>query len=281
MAPFDLASQPEYSEVPETQRTQYWIKFAIGEHRRELGFLLKIAKLGRKPHQKDGQWFGWNNVMKHNVTQAAAIRTLCKALGYDKDEPHRTRAEAMEAYAFIHNPAIHLDKQAEKEEAGVDTKNFPKSERFTEIEQWTFEICSDALHEEVDFDSYFRIATSPSLFSEIAKANYLGSIIDNLKHMPFDQLLVYYIDALFDDSTLMAAHDRIERMEKRRPDLNADEDLTEDLGMRYWDAERAVSTKIQEMVWERLKKNDIELASHEDVPEFIRKQIAQEMLGNA
>ncbi|MDP6561789.1 MAG: hypothetical protein QF793_02590 [Candidatus Peribacteraceae bacterium] len=272
MAPLDLAVLPEYDEVPFEARTKYWLNFVREDHMREMQFLLKKAKLGNKPRKTGAGFVGWNNVMKHNVGQAAAMRVLGKALNL---EDNATRN--LEEYAFIHNPTIHRDKFQQKVSGGGSTENLPDSEKFTQAESEALDARSEELHDEIDPERWGALATSPEFFEYIA--NQPGQTIEEqAETVWFPQLLVYYIDALFDDSTLMAAHDRIERMEKRRPDLNADEDLTGDLGMKYWDAERAVSTKIQEMVWERLKENDIELESHEDVPEFIRKQIAQEML---
>ena len=304
MATINLQSLPEYSEVDQKIRTKYWMQYCLDKHRADFGFLLKIAKLGKKPREmfalEDGEarlvedgdtddkkkfWVGWNNVMKHNVTQAAALRVLLKAMGYEDGGGGTNMigngcVTEMEKYSFIHNPGIHLQKQRRKEEDGINTKAFPKSEKFTWFEECSFNIWSDALHDEVDSGGFYQLATSPEFFDQIAEMQMPDAedIVEKAKHVPFDELLIYYIDALFDDSNLIPAHERIALMEQRRPDLNDDEKRTERLGMKYWDAERAVSTMIQEMVWEEMKHNGIELASHEDVPEFLRKQIAQEML---
>lgn len=265
----DLKSMPEYLDVPMENRISYWLGFARDKHRCKMNFLLHTAKLRIK--HDPATWKGWNNVMKHNVAQAGAMGTLCRAINLDPAE-----AERLETYDFLHNPKICRDIFKRKSAAG---KTIPATEQFTPEEEARLEREFGLLMEIVDPDSALQLATSPEFFDQIALRP--GTTIEEkAMHMPHSDLLVYYVDALFDDGNLIPAHERIGKMEQRRPDLNADAARTERLGMQYWDAERRVSTRIQQDVFERLKGNNIELPSAEDVPEFIRKSVAQEMLAS-
>jgi len=267
MAPLDLQAIPEYSEVPMEARISYWIHFALGKHRNEMDFVLHTAKLRRK--HDPSTWRGWNNVMKHNVAQSGAMGALCESMGIDANE-----SERLETYAFVHNPTICRDVFRRKQWAD---KPIPETERFTAEEEAKLEREYAAIMETVDPDGALRIATSPEFFDRIAMQEG-ETIEEKAMQMPFSDLLVYYVDALFDDGNLLPAHERIAKMEQRRPDLNADDARTARLGMRYWDAERKVSTEIQMSVFKWLKTNGIGLASPEDVPEFIRKRVGQKMM---
>ncbi len=250
---------------------RYWLAFVRGEHRREIDFLLSVAKLGKRPRKDGEHWIGWNNVMKHNVGEAAAMRVICQALGIHTDE-----AERLETYAFIHNPLIHLQKYRQKQDTHVDMSGFPPSETFTMREASVLEGYAGTLAKEVDPDRSLRCATSPEFFDYIA--GLPGKTFDEkLEGVPGPDFLTYYVDALFDDGNLLSAHDRIAKMEKRRPDLNEDVARTERLGMRYWDAERLASSKFEEIIWICLKDQGIHLASPAEVPGFIRAEIARAM----
>jgi hypothetical protein len=207
--------------------------------------------------------------MKHNVAQSAAMNAIAAAMNLPAEQIGR-----LERYAFLHNPTICRDVYRKKQSRGV---HMPDAEVFSSEDEAALDEQYTALMQEVDQDGRLRVATSPEFFDAIA-AQTGDSIEDKADTMSFDELLVYYVDALFDDGDLIAAHDRIGKMEQRRPDLNQDAERTARLGMQYWDAERAVSTRVQQKVWEKLKDNGIELASPADVPEFIRKQVGQNML---
>ncbi|MCF7844864.1 MAG: hypothetical protein K9M03_03495 [Kiritimatiellales bacterium] len=264
--------RPEYKTVPQEARAGYFLNYVRDEQRRKyFDFIRKTAKLNLKPRETDEGYVGWNNVMKHNVCEAAAMRALCEDLKLPKDE-----AEKLEKYALIHNPTIHRDKYQAKVESGADTSELPDSETFTDSESQLLDESFYDLVTNVDPDGSLRLATSPEFFDKIAGED--GVSPEQVERMPFNQMLMYYIDALFIDGKLVPAHERIQWTEDRRQDLNQDEVRTERLGMKYWDAERLGSTKIQAMIFERLKANDIGIESAEDVPAYIKGRVAEEMV---
>ena len=192
-------------------------------------------------------------------------------MGMDK-----TEATRLETYTFLHNPTICRDMFHKKH---VEGKPIATTEQFSNEESEKLDTDFETFMEQIDKEGELQLATNPAFFTMIADQEG-ETITKKTEQMPFSDLLVYYMDAIFDDSTLMPAHNRIALMENRRPDLNGDPSRTAQLGMPYWDAERIVSTHIQKMIWGKLKENGTELASHEDVPEFIRKKMAQDMLGS-
>lgn len=104
--------QSEGSHIPHEVRVRYWLDFARGEHRREMDLLLHKGKLGGKPHKVKNNWEGWNNVIKHNAGEAAAMRVLSLALALPGDQ-----AGAQETFAFIHDAKKHLDVYRSKKRA--------------------------------------------------------------------------------------------------------------------------------------------------------------------
>lgn len=246
------------------------LRFIRAEHGDDMRFLLDSAKLGKKPHRAGEHSVGWNNVLKHNVAEAIAMRVLCNKLGIDEEE-----AKRLERYAFVHNPTIHADKFFQKKAAGDDLSGLPESEVFTDFEQACLSMAHDQITKVVDPEGGLRLATTPEFFDAIA-----GKEGEDIEHkaqeMPFSDLLVYYIDALFDEGTLLPAHERIAKMEQRRPDLNEDEARTARLGMKYWEAERRVSSNIEMIIWQKLQERGMEFPSPGDVPAFIKIHMREE-----
>ncbi len=279
MAHIDLQSLPEYKEVPPQDRFVYLLNFVRSRHRKHMDFILHSAKL-RIKHNLD-TWAGWNNVMEHNVMESVAMQVLCEDLGLKKNEALR-----LENYVFLHNPFVCVEKYHAKIARGKMPEDIPEAERFTEEEERELHERYEKFLWNLDPFGDIETALTPEYFQDIG-AQYGDTIEEKADQMTLESRLVYYVDALFDDGNLLPAHVRIAKMEQtprgrevaNDPSFNVPETQNgETVYLQYWDAERRVSTHIQKTIWEMLRESGIELPSHEDVPEYLRKRVGQKML---
>ncbi len=254
--------QPELPDVPFEARLSYWLHFVRDEHREEMMFLLRDAKLGGRVHQIDGKFHGWNNVIKHQAGEALAMRMLCRALKLPEEE-----SKHLETLAFVHDARKHLDVD-ERRNLGD----------FTDDEKKKFSGRFDAIRADVDPDGNLLTATNEKFFFKIFHAGDPDPLPEDvlesrLNKLSRGELLQYYIDSIFLGNTIMPPLKRIKKTEEKSP-LNAETDRTQALGRKYWDAERQAAPVIQRMIWEWLGRE----GSSEELPQFLKNEMNREMV---
>ncbi|MBI3619275.1 hypothetical protein HY213_04570 [Candidatus Peregrinibacteria bacterium] len=254
-------SHDEHHHIPHEVRMRYWLDFARGKHRREMDLLLREAKLAGKPHNVDGRWEGWNNVIKHQAGEAAAMRMLGGALQLPEEQ-----IEQQETFAFVHDARKHLEKARYRDFIPDERHILKKKLR--------------KIHKEVDPNHRLRTATNEEFFFQVFERTPGKNLDEKIANTPKSELLQYYIDSIFDDGTITPALDLIAKREKRRRDLNDDPRRTKRLGMKYWSAERLLAPKVQTRIWQWLKEKGIDLPSSNALPGFIREKIEQDMVAH-
>jgi len=65
----------------------------------------------------------------------------------------------------------------------------------------------------------------------------------------------------------------LDELEGRRQDLNDNDDLTRQLGGKYWDKERELATQVEQEIFTLLQQQGMVLDKPADVPQFILQQI--------
>jgi len=240
----------KYDDIPFVVRLRFWLDFARGKHRREMHFLRHTAKLGKKPRKVDDRWHGWNNVIKHQVAQAIAIRVLAQALNVIPE-----MIERHETIAFVHDARKRLDQ------APYD---------FSDSELNEFEMQLREITEEVDPDGSLRMSTGEEFFLKVLTRTQGESIDEKIENTSRCELLQYYIDSVFLDGTIVSPQERIDRTEERKPHLNEDPEWTQTLGMKYWNAERIVVCRVQRVIWKWLMDQNVKISSPNSLPDFIR-----------
>lgn len=279
-------NEPDQRVEAKNQNVKFWLRFVRGEFGVEMRKLLSDAKLSKKPRKVAAQgttpehFEGWNNVMKHNIVQAAAMRAVCERLWLEKEEK-----ENLVRHTFIHNAATHLDVLRAKEAKGLNTTGFPTSETFTAEEEKHLKDSFTPILEKVDPTGELRTALTPEFFYNVfteADTEPLTSdqLEKKLMRLPFSQLLQYYMDTIFEDAQIVPALTRIANTEMRRGNLNDEADRTKKLGGRkYWDAEREAAPVIEKIIFERLWHDGVpenELPNQAFLPSFIRKLLQSE-----
>lgn len=247
--------QAESEALPPEARILFWLSFARGKHHREMELLLHEAKLGKKPRK------GWNNVIKHQAGEAAAIMVLGKELKLPPEQ-----IERQETFAFVHD--------AEKHDQ-------VRPADFTEVERGALYKKLNPIFEELDPDGGLRVATNEAFFYQLFRRTPGESIDEKIANTSQADLLQYYIDSIFLDGKIVPALQRIKDTEEGRgKHLNEDPKRTRRLGMKYWDAERIVAGKVQERIWQWLKEAGTELSSPDAIPGFINQKIEEEMMAH-
>lgn len=254
--------KPDLPDVPFEARLSYWLQFIQEDHRDEMMFLLRDAKLGGRVHQADGKFKGWNNVIKHQAGEALAMRMLCRALKLPEEE-----AKRLETLAFVHDARKHLD---------VDERR--RTGDFTADEKEKFSGRFDAIRADADPDGNLLTATNEKFFFKIFQEGDPDPLPENvlesrLKNLSRGELLQYYIDSIFLGNTVMSPLKRIEKTEEKST-LNDESERTTLLGRKYWDAERQAALVIQRMIWGWLRKE----GPPEELPEFLKKEMNREMV---
>jgi len=255
--------------IPHQVRLRYWLDFARGKHRREMHLLLHEAKLGGKPHRVGDHWKGWNNVIKHQAGEAAAIRALGAALQLPPEQRER-----QETFAFVHDAEKHAQIKPGDFAALVQRGEHQVSER-EDLHQRL-----GAILEEVDPSQQLRVATNEEFFYALFERAPGNSIDEKIAQTPLSELLQYYIDSIFIDGDIVPALERIAKTEARRQDLNDDPERCRRLGMKYWDAERLVAEKVQVLLWQRLREKGVAIPSPNLLPAFIRQRMEQDMVAH-
>lgn len=247
----DRLGRSQDNEVPFDVRLRFWRSFTRLRHRGDMDLLIRDAKLGGKPRK------GWNNVVKHQVAQAATFRVLARALSIPSDQ-----AERQERFAFLHDARKHLDIAPQD---------------FSDDERRSLDAKLGAIFAEIDPSGALRTATSEEFFYEIFERAPGESLDEKLSNVPQEEILQYYLDGVFLESDIVSPMLRIAKTEARRQDLNDDPERTKRLGMKYWDAERAIAEKVQQMIWEWLSERGARVRLPQDVPEFLQSGLAAEM----
>ena len=250
---------PESKALPHDIRAPYWGELLNDKHKTEMRILLREAKLGKKPKKIDGQWEGWNNVIKHQAGEAAAF-----ILGKFLKQPQE-QVERQETFALVHDAEKH---------AQVKPGDFTVEEK-TALDQKL-----QPIFQRVDPDGSLRIATNEAFFYKLFEQTEGKDIDEKIARTSQAELLQYYIDSIFVDGQIVPALERITKTEARRQDLNDDPVRTGRLGMKYWDAERIVAVKVQERIWEWLKEAGTLLPSPDAIPAFIDQKIEEEMVAH-
>src|SRR3989344_1684525 len=222
------------------------------KHHREMRLLQEEAKL-----RSD-----WQNILEHQITVAIAVHALCHALQYSEK-----RTNQLERFALIHDADKHL-KQA--------------PEDFSEEEKYQFKEKIGALWQELDSDGYRRFATNEAFLDRIFQKDDpvplpTKELYTRLSGFFEDELLLYYIDAITLASSISPALTRISETEKQSP-LNKEEKRTQRLGRKYWDAEREIAPIVERIIWEWMREKDRELATPENLPDFIQQKMNESML---
>lgn len=225
--------------------------------------LLHKAKLGKKSHDKEGKQLpGWNNVIKHQAGEAAAMRVLGRALQLPAEQ-----ITAQEIVAFVHNATKHIQ---------VVPAHFTPEER----EELNKEL--GGILSKVDPQGNLVITTNEDFFDKLMTQTPGATIDDKLRNTPQPELLQYYIDCIFLGGSIVSARSRIDETEKaqmrRGKNMSDDPVRTERLGMKYWEAERLVSEKVQELIYKWLKEQGVDIGSPEKLPGFLQQKIGQEMV---
>ena len=137
---------PESKALPHDIRAPYWGELLNDKHKTEMRILLREAKLGKKPKKIDGQWEGWNNVIKHQAGEAAAF-----ILGKFLKQPQE-QVERQETFALVHDAEKH---------AQVKPGDFTVEEK-TALDQKL-----QPIFQRVDPDGSLRIATNEAFFYKL------------------------------------------------------------------------------------------------------------------
>lgn len=257
----------------------------IHDEREIIYFLLNIAKYDVDPYKDAaGRYVGWSNVFKHNISEAKWIQGVGEALGLPPQEIERCMR-----YSLTHNPEHHKNKFMLKVGEGMNIEGLPATEIFTRTERKKYGRKYHQLMEGLDEKGRYRKATSPKLFDEAFKK---GKSLSNGKDLsseeliqlfvdtaPLTQLLVYYTDAIHDDEKIMHSTERIKKMRGRRGDLDKDKKRAKRYkGMKYWDAEFCMSSKIEIKICEMLKARKIEPPEDpKELPFFIHELVMKKM----
>jgi len=224
--------------------------------------LLHEAKLGKKPRRAGERWEGWNNVIKHQAGEAVAMRVLCRALQVPPDQ-----AQRQETLAFVHDARKHLEARRYSD--------------FTAQERSALRRKMEEILQEIDPDERLLTATNETFFYRVFERTEGATWEEKIDRTPRDELLQYYIDSLFVNGAIVPPLERIAETEQRRQDLNEDVERTRRLGMKYWDAERRMATRVQEMIWGWLRERGVGLPTPEHVPGYLRGEVEKEILGGA
>ncbi|NOS67280.1 MAG: hypothetical protein HOO67_02850 [Candidatus Peribacteraceae bacterium] len=263
--------------LPFEVRYSYLLNFMRADQSRAVQFLLHTAKLGKVPRKigtrPDGKGIfeGWNNVLKHQVAEALTMRKLCQALGKDDEE-----VERMETLSLVHNATMHVFKDL--------------TTHFTGQERGKLRRKLEMIIDPLDPDKTLRIEKDPlsdaSPFRPTGP-DFLYSVFDKTKGatpqeqvaaVPLDDLLLYYIDALFIHGKLVLARKRIEATEENRQDLNDDNERTEKLGMKYWDAERVLADECESIICGLLRQRGIHIQNPQDLPRYLKALVEKDMI---
>lgn len=182
---------------------------------------------------------GWRDVVKHQAVQFRAIGELADMLGLSLEEK-----EKISKVALVHD----WDKRME-----INPKDFTHEEK-EEIQ---------SLIKKVDPDSVLMDAT---------KKGFMPRAI--LQEPSFLEYLQFYVDIITMGGEIVSVDTRIDELEKRRPELNEDLVLKKDLkGRPFWDVAREVGYKAQEMIFQRLKKNGVEIDKPSQIPSLIKARL--------
>lgn len=240
-------------DIPQETKILYWLHFCRKEHRAEMELLLHEGKLSKKPPK------GWNNVMKHCVSEAAGMRALSLMLQLPEDE-----AERLETLAFVHDAKKHQD---------IMPKDFNASDQEKLNEKLS------SILTRVDPDGTLLRATGPEFLYRVFESE--GTTIDEkIANVPRRELLQYYIDSIFDEGRIVPVLQRIAIASERpiNKKLNEECERTRRLGMKFWDAERLLAIKTQELIFCWLQESGVDIQSPDDVPQTIHRKIEQAMI---
>lgn len=183
----------------------------------------------------------WRNVAEHCLVGAAAAEVLAEALGLPEQEAEK----------LIRDTAFHdWDKRLEK-----------RPQDFTEAEI-----------QEAD-----RLVRAAMMGEEPRKGSHGPWANGRFDEISFEEQLERYIDNLLNGSEIVDPVTRLTELAKRRGDLSKDPEFADYDGdlSGFWDREIANAIKVQKELFERLKARGADVASPEDVPEFVKREIAR------
>jgi len=186
---------------------------------------------------------GWRNVAKHCMAAFVATSILTEALGLS-EEDRRTILTAQ----FVHDWRKRMDI---------------KPGEFTEEEKSHAEKFLGA----VDPDPVIMAATGPNII-ERSLVTHEASFLERLRA---------YVDDLCKEGEIVRLKERHEDVRARRQDLQDDEVLEERLGGKFWDRNWEMETATQQEVFERLREQGVDINSPEEIPDFIKRKLAEEI----
>lgn len=182
---------------------------------------------------------GWRGVVEHSLIQLAVADALAEILHLRNYE-----REMLRRAAVVHDWKKRMEKAPED---------------FTHRDH----AIAARLFQEVQPDSALLLATTPA-FLERALINGEATWLE---------LLQFYIDDLCMGGKIVPWQERIDELEKRKPELNQDQELTRKLGGRYWDKERELAQAVEQLIACDLQARGQGLVTPGDIPEFVRNNI--------
>jgi hypothetical protein len=188
---------------------------------------------------------GWKNTKEH--LKACFLEAGVFVDWFDLPEPKRRRFQSA---AFIHD----WDKRM---------NNFPDDFTPEEKEKGRVQL------EKINPDKKLLSATGPDFLDKVLHTE-----------VSMDELLMFYLDDINIDGTIVSFDQRIDEVSKRKALLDMDELLTKRLGgKKKWQFERELGHEVGKIIVRRLREKGIQIESPEEIPNLIKSKIEEESNG--
>lgn len=186
---------------------------------------------------------GWENVKQHQIMEFFEVGVLSDLLRLSDSDKQR-----LESVALIHDWRKRLDKNLDKR----------------------------SLEQEKEAEIYLRAVNPDSDLMLATDPKFIEKFLTKNSEITFLEMLQFYIDDITEGERIVRFNDRIDELAKRRPELNSDPDLIARLhGKKYWDAEKEVGHKIENIIFNKLVENGIEIGSQEEIPDLVIQKVKE------
>jgi hypothetical protein len=187
----------------------------------------------------------WDNVARHCYIEAMAAEALSELLGLDEGVGRR-----LASVAVAHDWRKRMEIQG-----GFFSPEDVKR--------------ADDLEKQANLDTALMFATTPRFLLRALKGEAM-----------FLELVQFYIDDIVMHDQIVPMEVRCADAEKRNP--NPDPSLAKELdGRYYWDVEREVGRRIEQMLFEILRARLVEIDSPRRIPDLVRAKVGKRIAGAA
>ena len=182
---------------------------------------------------------GWREVVEHQAVQFYAIGVLADLLELPKEDKDKIRKVAL-----VHD----WQKRMEI-----------KPDEFTDEDR-------------EEAGKYFEKVKPDNTLMKATGSDFMGRALNG--NPSFLEYVQFYVDDISMGGKIVPLNERLDELEKRKQSMNEDSELTKSLGGRkYWDVEREIGHRAENMVFKRLKEKGVEVDSPSQIPLLLKARL--------